>query len=78
MARLLRWGWPEADAAATAARIEARHADDERRTCAECRHYRPSFHRCHNHRCAGLMAADIGRDLAGLHQRCPGFDEVQP
>ena len=44
---------------------------DDRRTCLECTIYRPG--RCSNHRRAGLQAPDVGRDLATLLQRCPGF-----
>jgi hypothetical protein len=44
---------------------------DDRRTCLECTTYRPG--RCGNHRRAGLQAPDVGRDLATLLQRCPGF-----
>lgn len=45
--------------------------DDDRRTCLECHAFRPG--RCGNHRRAGLQAPDVGRDLAMLLQRCPGF-----
>jgi hypothetical protein len=44
---------------------------DDRRTCLECNAFRPG--RCGNHRRAGLQAPDVGRDLATLLQRCPGF-----
>jgi hypothetical protein len=44
---------------------------DDRRTCLECATYRPG--RCSDHRRAGLQAPDVGRDLAMLLQRCPGF-----
>ena len=47
---------------------------DERVSCTDCRHYRPG--RCGNHRRAGLHGAEVGRDLAGLLQRCPGFETV--
>lgn len=69
--RLLRWGWPADLAAATAARIARRHADDDRRTCPECARYRPG--RCLRHRAAGLLAPDVGPELAALPQRCPAF-----
>lgn len=72
-ARLLRWGWRPAEAQETAARIAARQPDDDRKACAECCAYRPVAHRCINHRAAGVQAADVGHDLAGLLQRCPGF-----
>lgn len=71
--RLLAWGWPADLAAETAARIEARRADDPRRTCAECSSYRPGVHRCARHRAAALPGPDVGRDLAALPQHCPGF-----
>ena len=73
-ARLLRWGWGEPNAEALADRLTRRDraADDDRVSCTDCRHYRPG--RCGNHRRAGLNVADVGRDLAGLLQRCSGFD----
>ncbi len=62
-----------AEAAETmAARLVIRDREqDDRRTCLECTTYRPG--RCGNHRRAGLQAPDVGRDLATLLQRCPGF-----
>lgn len=69
--RLLRWGWPEKDATALAERLARRDAEDDRRACVECSHYRPG--RCGNHRAAGLHTHDLGRDLASLPQRCAGF-----
>ena len=77
--RLLRWGWPEAEAEKLADRLVQRDRDiDDRVSCTDCRYYRPG--RCGNHRRAGLHAPDIGRDLASLLQRCAGFDsqEVMP
>lgn len=71
LARLLRWGWPPELAAATADRVARREADDDRRTCVECRHYAPG--RCRNHKRADLRSPDVGRDLAALPQRCGGF-----
>lgn len=71
--RLLRWGWPQAEAEATAARIDGREGHDGRRTCVECDRYESSLRRCGDHRAAGLHAAEVGRDLAGLPQRCAGF-----
>lgn len=57
--------------------------DDTRRTCTPgighgCQHYRPGF--CGNPHRAGLTLrnqarADIGRHLATLPQRCPGYAE---
>ncbi|HOX67493.1 MAG TPA: hypothetical protein PKV56_06470 [Burkholderiaceae bacterium] len=74
-ARLMRWGWPELEAEALADRLLRRDQDhDDRVSCADCKHYRPG--RCGNHRRAGLNVADIGRDLATLLQRCPGFDPI--
>ena len=70
-ARLLSWGWPEPEAEALAERLERRDADDDRRTCVECSHFR---RRCGNHRRAGQLTPELGRDLAALPQRCPGFD----
>jgi hypothetical protein len=72
-ARLLRWGWPAPEAKRVAARLAARDADDPRRTCTECSHYRPAAHRCAEHRRAGLQSPDVSRDLAELPQHCPGF-----
>ena len=71
--RLLRWGWSPEQAEATARRIKERHADDERKTCIECRHYRPREHRCVEHPRAGLVSPNVCRDLAELPQRCPGL-----
>lgn len=71
-ARLLRWGWAADDAESLAERLTRRHREaDARVSCTECRHYRPG--KCGNHRRAGLQGADVGRDLVGLLQRCPGF-----
>ena len=72
LARLLRWGWPEAAAQALADRLALRDREaDPRVSCVECRHYGPD--RCGNHRRAGLGGDEVGRDLAGLLQRCDGF-----
>jgi len=72
-ARLQRWGWSADQAEALADRLTCRDVagDDDRVSCTDCRHYRPG--RCGNHRRAGLHLAELGRDLAGLLQRCPGF-----
>lgn len=71
-ARLMRWGWPEADAEKLADRLVQRNREhDERVSCTDCQHYRPG--RCGNHRRAGLHGAEVGRDLAEMLQRCPGF-----
>ena len=76
-ARLVRWGWPEAGAEALAERLvmRDRSADDERVNCTDCRHYRPG--RCSNHRAARLHSPEVGRDLAALLQRCPGFQTAR-
>ena len=72
-ARLLRWGWPEPEAERLAERLVRRDREsDDRGACVECRHYRPG--RCGNHRTAGLYSSEVGRDLATLLQRCPGFE----
>lgn len=71
-ARLIRWGWQQDDAQAMAERLARRDlSDDDRASCTECAHYRPG--RCGNHRRAGLFGPELGRDLAALLQRCPGF-----
>lgn len=75
-ARLLRWGWAESEAEKVAERLVERDREhDERVSCADCRHYRPG--RCGNHRRAGLDVVDVGRDLAAMLQRCPGFQSVE-
>lgn len=71
--RLVRWGWPTADAEALAERLTLRdRAGDTRVSCADCRHY--GLGRCCNHRRAGLQTPEVGRDLAAMLQRCAGFD----
>ena len=75
-ARLLRWGWAEPEAEKLAERLVKRDREhDERVSCADCAHYQPG--RCSNHRCAGLNAAEVGRDLVALLQRCHGFQLVR-
>lgn len=70
--RLLRWGWPEAEAAEVADRLNRRDLQrDSRTSCVECRHFRQL--KCWNHRRAGLTDGDLARDFAQLLQRCPGF-----
>ncbi|MBX9793385.1 MAG: hypothetical protein K2Y02_03710 [Burkholderiaceae bacterium] len=72
-ARLMRWGWAETEAETLADRLVRRDREqDDRVSCTDCRHYRPG--RCGNHRRAGLTMADVGRDLASLLQRCPGWE----
>ena len=71
-ARLMRWRWSEADAEKLAERLVMRDREqDDRVSCTDCRYYRPGF--CANHQRAGLRVRDVGRDLAALLQRCPGF-----
>ncbi len=74
--RLLRWGWTEPEAERLADRLVRRDREaDERVSCADCQHYRPGH--CGNHRRAGLNVADVGRDLASMLQRCPGFQPAR-
>lgn len=71
-ARLLRWGWQELEAEVLADRLVRRDREaDSRVSCADCRHYRPG--RRGNNRAAGLLRSEIGRQLAGILQRCEGF-----
>ena len=71
-ARLMRWGWPEADAEVMAERLVIRdRTGDDRVSCADCPHYR--LGRCGNHRRAGLHGAEVGRDLVAMLQRCTGY-----
>lgn len=71
-ARLLRWGWPAAEADEMAERLTRRDLNgDDRASCTECASYRPG--RCGNHRRAGLFSPEVGRDLVAMLQRCPGF-----
>lgn len=76
-ARLQRWGWPADQAEAVADRLTCRDVagDDDRVSCTDCRYYRPG--RCGNHQSAGLHSAEMSRDLAGLLQRCPGFQSEE-
>ena len=76
-ALLLRWRWPEADAERWAVRLVQRDREaDPRVSCADCGAYRPG--RCGNHRLAGLLSPEVGRDWVALLQRCPGFGEAKP
>ena len=76
-ARLVRWGWTEANAERLAERLVRRDREsDDRGACVECRHYRPG--RCGNHRDAGMYSAELGRDLAAMLQRCGGHDAITP
>jgi hypothetical protein len=75
-ARLLRWGWAEPEAESLADRLVRRDREvDQRVSCTDCRHYRPGH--CGNHRRAGLNVPDVGRDLAAMLQRCPGFQPAR-
>lgn len=68
----LRRGIDATDADDLAERLRLRDVQgDERALCLECTHYRSG--RCGNHRRAGLTSPDVGRDLAGMLQRCAGF-----
>lgn len=59
-------------AEAMAERLTLRdRSGDDTVNCPDCRHFRPG--RCGNHRDALLHSPEVGRDLAALHQRCPGF-----
>ena len=70
--RFLRLAIDERDAEDLAERLALRDRDsDSMVSCIECAHYRPSY--CGNYRAARLRTADMGRDLAALLQRCPGF-----
>jgi hypothetical protein len=72
--RLQRWGWAEADAEALAERLAQRDREgDSRRVCFECEHYVPGH--CANHKRAQLATQEVGRSLATMLQRCPGFSQ---
>lgn len=74
-ARLMRWGWVESEAQKFAVRLtECDRKQDDRVSCADCRHYRPN--RCANHRSAGLVSHEVGRDFASIMQRCLGFNSI--
>ena len=76
LARMLRWGWPIAEAEQHADRLVNRDREaDERVSCIDCKHYRPRH--CGNYRHAGLNVADVGRDLATLLQHCPGHQPLR-
>lgn len=75
-ARMVRWGWAEGDADALARRLAKRDRDqDDRVSCIDCQHRHPG--RCGNYRGAGLRLPDVGRDLAGMLQRCAGFQSAR-
>lgn len=72
VALFLRRGMTGTDADDLAERLVLRDRDgDDMHVCVECAHYRPG--RCGNHRRAMLQTSEVGRDLAGLLQRCPGY-----
>jgi len=71
-AALRRRGIAGDDADDLAERLTLRDRErDTRVLCAECSHYRPG--RCGNHKAAGLLSMEVGRDMAARLQRCPGF-----
>jgi|GEM_PF-3522882 len=76
--RLRRWGWPDREADALTERLARRDAagDDDRVSCADCRH--AQIRRCGNHSTAGLTRNEIGQDWVSTLQRCPGFIDVAP
>jgi len=75
-ASLRRGGIGDDDADDLAERLTLRdRQQDDRVMCLECSHYRPG--RCCNHRSAGLPGSEVGRDLAALLQRCPGFQSMR-
>jgi hypothetical protein len=70
--RFARLGIGAEDADDMAERLTLRDRDgDDRVMCAECANYRPG--RCGSHKAAGLHSPELGRDLAGMLQRCAGF-----
>ena len=70
--RLIRWGYSTTDAEGLAERLTMRdRSGDDRVSCTECKVYRPG--RCGNHRAARLHSPELGHDLAGMLQHCPGF-----
>ncbi|MBA3597833.1 MAG: hypothetical protein H0W40_10725 [Methylibium sp.] len=71
-ALMLGAGHGSTDAEDLAERLTLRDRDaDDRRACIECRHYHRA--RCGNREAAGLHSQEVGRGLAALLQRCPGF-----
>lgn len=73
---MVRLGWAEREADALALRLAKRDRnEDDRVSCIDCRHFRPG--RCGNYRDAGLRLPDVGHDLAGMLQRCAGFQSVR-
>lgn len=71
--QFVRRGPPAQAVEALADRLVIRDRElDDRRTCLECTTYRPG--RCGNHQRAGLGVADVGREMATMLQRCPGFE----
>lgn len=74
VALFVRRGMTATDADDLAEGLVLRDRDgDDMHVCVECAHYRPG--RCGNHRRAALHSPEVGRDLAALLQRCPGFVE---
>lgn len=74
--RLLGLGFDATDADDLSERLHLRDiAGDDRACCIECMQYRPD--RCGNHRAAALNSPELGRDLAAMLQRCPGFRPME-
>ena len=76
-ARIQRRGFSEPDATDLAEQLHLRdvHAD-YRHACLECKHLAGAVStgwRCGNHHAALLTTPAVGRDLAVMLQRCPGF-----
>jgi hypothetical protein len=73
--RLLRLGFDATDADDLSERLHLRDIDgDDQACCIECTHYRPG--RCGDHQRAGLYGPELGRDVATMLQRCPGFSAL--
>ena len=67
-----RRGFNEQNAEDLAERLHLRDVQgDDRVLCVECSHHQ--LGRCNNHRNAGLMTSEVGRDFTVLMQRCAGF-----
>lgn len=74
--RLMRWGWPEAEAERLAARLERRDSEqDDRRFCFECLNL--SGHQASGWRCSSSKRASVSSvlppALVQMPQRCPSF-----
>jgi len=72
VALFMRRGLNATDADDLAERLHLRDVrGDDRRMCLECTHLRRG--RCGNHKAAGLLTAEVSRELATTLQRCAGF-----